>query len=465
MNIFKNSLVSTNLINNTLESLDKKDILNVAERNFLNPTAKILNENLSLTDSQDINHQLRYFESHRGLRLINSITFKLSQQLIIEGIKDIEFSFNPSQISKLELFFLDRLNHFSEKNLFIRLKISDDHTLADMEKYDFKTMLSYLSIGDLWTASFIGEKILPDNSDEVDFLHKLAIVQNNIGNTFAGETLLKRIVSKEYDTSKENQLKISALYILAMLYIRHHDKSFHNIELADKYLNIAFDLLNDQHFVHDDKDFMRIFNRNGHALILFKQNKIQEAINLLNDKIKELDVLIMSGKDYGLLHKTVLLYNISQCYKVLGNYRESISILEEVINFDSNDPDYHYEIVKILFENDEPEEALEWLNLVEKKNIADLSIQWTLKGYYYLLNEDYVKAASCYKKAYFLEYNEEYLNEILYSYLYSLYQIGDYTEILKINIKEFVIADSYKKDIDNIFEKSRVELSLENSKV
>ncbi|MFY0521511.1 tetratricopeptide repeat protein [Lysinibacillus sp. UGB7] len=462
--ILKNSLVSTNIIANTIELLGNKNLLTTVENNFLNPKNINITSDMSITDSQDINHQLRYFDLHRALRLINFISFKVFNELKRQKIKNVEIQFHASQISEPELFFISRLNHFSEKTIDIKLSLQANMAAIEIEDND---MAFYLSVGDLWTSLDIGNDVLISNSSNLDieFLLRLAITQNNLGNTFAGETLLKHIISKDYNTNNENEVKISSLYILSMLYLRHHDKSFHSIEIAEKYLTRAYNLLNDPSFIHNDKEFKKIFNRNGYALILFKRNRIQEAIDLLEKKIKELDLLIAGGKKYALLHKTVLMYNISQCYNSLGDFRKSVLLLEEIIKIDTYDADYHYEIVKILFENDLLDEGFKWLEIIEDKNIEDLSIQSAMKGYYFIQKENYKEAALNYKTAYFLEYNNRYIGEILYSYLYSLYNLEQYETILSIDISGISLNDNYKKDISSILEETRIKINCEGIKV
>lgn len=464
MKILKNSLISTNIIANTIDILGNKTLLTNVENNFLNPKNLNIASDMSITDSQDINHQLRYFDLHRALRLINFISFKIFNELKRQNIKSIEFGFHASQISEPETFFISRLKHFSEKTIDIKLSLQDKMISKEVDADD---MAFYLSVGDLWTSLDIGNNVLISSISNLDieFLLRFAITQNNLGNTLAGEALLKHIVSKDYNNATENEVKISSLYILSMLYLRHHEKIFHNIELAEEYLTKAHNLLNDANFIHNDKEFKKIFNRNGYALILFKRNQIQDAIALLENKVKELDMLISNGKEYAILHKTVLIYNISQCYNSLGDFRKSILLLEEIIKIDTYDVDYHYEIVKIFFENNLLDEGFKWLKIIEDKNIQDLSIQSAMKGYYFIQKENYEEAALNYKTAYFLEYNKRYIGEILYGYLYSLYNLEQYDTILSIDISEISLNANYKKDISNILDETRKKINCESIKV
>ena len=426
-----------------------------------NPKNLKITSGMSITDSQNINHQLRYFDLHRALRLINFISYKVYQELQSNKIKEITFKFNISQVSEPELFFIDRLKHYSQNNIDIKV-VPEVNKIAD--EVNFEDMPFYLSVGDLWTSLKIGNDILNSKGNNLDsqFILNFAITQNNLGNTMAGEALLSQILSKEVNNSTENEIKITSYYILSMLYLRHHNRKFHNIEKAENYLEHAFNLLNDPSFIHNDKEFKRIFNRNGYALLLFKKNQIEEAIKLLENKIRELDVLISGGKEYAILHKTVLLYNISQCYNVLGDFRKSINLLQEIIEIDTYDADYHYEIVKILFDNDLLDEGLEWLEIIEKKNIVDLSIQSAMKGYYFLQKEDYHNAALHYETAYNLEYNDRYTGEILYSYLYTLFNLEQYETILNIDISGINLNDDYKADIEYLINETN-EMRFKNN--
>ncbi|TGN30531.1 lipopolysaccharide assembly protein LapB [Lysinibacillus sp. S2017] len=454
MKIKKTSMISTSIIANTVKCFEKENFLTTVEKNFLDPKNLKITSGMSITDSQNINHQLRYFDLHRALRLINFISYKVYQELQSNKIKEITFNFNTSQVSEPELFFIDRLKHYSQNNIDVKVapqvnKIADEINSEDMA--------FYLSVGDLWTSLKIGNDILNSKGSNLDsqFILNFAITQNNLGNTMAGEALLNQILSKEVNNSTENEIKITSLYILSMLYLRHHNKKFHSIEKAENYLAQAFNLLNDSSFIHNDKQFKRIFNRNGYALLLFKKNQIEEAINLLEVKIRELDILISGGKEYAILHKTVLLYNISQCYNFLGDFRKSVNLLKEIIEIDTYDADYHYEIVKILFDNDLLNEGFEWLEIIEDKNIVDLSIQSAMKGYYFLQKEDYQEAALHYETAYYLEYNDRYTGEILYGYLYTLFKLEQYETILNIDVSGINLDDDYKADIVYIINETK----------
>ncbi|MGE7983664.1 tetratricopeptide repeat protein [Solibacillus sp. NPDC093137] len=461
MEIKKTSMISTSIIANTVKSLDKVNFLTTVEENFLDPKNLKITSGMSITDSQNINHQLRYFDLHRALRLINFISYKVYQELQSNNIQEITFKFNISQVSEPELFFIDRLKHYSQ-NIIDIIVAPEVNKITD--EVDFEDMPFYLSVGDLWTSLKIGNDILNSKGTILDsqFILNFAITQNNLGNTMAGEALLNQILSKEVNNSNENEIKITALYILSMLYLRHHDRKFHSIEKAENYLEQAFNLLNDPSFIHNDKEFKRIFNRNGYALLLFKKNQIEEAINLLEIKIRELDVLISGGKEYAVLHKTVLLYNISQCYNVLGDFRKSVELLQQIIEIDTYDADYHYEIVKILFDHELLDEGFEWLEIIEKKNIVDLSIQSAMKGYYFLQKEDYQNAALHYETAYNLEYNDRYTGEILYSYLYTLFNLEQYETILNIDISGINLNDDYKADIEYLINETN-EMRFKNN--
>lgn len=460
MEVKKTSMISTSIIANTVKCFEK-DLLTTVEKNFLDPKNLIITSKMSITDSQNINHQLRYFDLHRALRLINFISYKVWKELQTNKIQAISFHFNTSQVSEPELFFIDRLKHYSQESIEVKVfpqldKIVDENNIEDMPYY--------LSVGDLWTSLKIGKDYLNSKVSNVNsqILLNLAITQNNLGNTMAGEALLNQVLEKDINNSCENEIKITSLYILSMLYLRHHNKKFHSIEKAENFLNKALNLLNEPSFIHNDKEFKRIFNRNGYALLLFKKNQIEEAINLLEIKIRELDILISSGKEYAILHKTVLLYNISQCYNILGDFRKSVNLLKEIIEIDTYDADYHYEIVKILFDNDLLDEGYEWLEIIEDKKIVDLSIQSAMKGYYFLTKEDYQEAALHYKTAYYLEYNERYTGEILYSYLYTLFKLEQYETILNIDVSVVNLDDDYKSDIDYLINETN-EMRFNNN--
>lgn len=75
-------------------------------------------------------------------------------------------------------------------------------------------------------------------------------------------------------------------------------------------------------FIENKQGDLLFSNNNGdtcyfqtYALILFRKGFVKEAIELLENKINKLEKLNYKKDKDAKLHYTVLVYNISQCYK------------------------------------------------------------------------------------------------------------------------------------------------------
>ncbi|WP_410976892.1 tetratricopeptide repeat protein [Bacillus cereus] len=431
LNISDDSLISTNLINKTYKSLQNEGILTPLEKDFLNPTDNIfvdINKN-SLTNTQNIQHQLRFFEQLKALRLINNIAYKLSKYISEEKIK-IEYTINTQNTQKPSLFFIERLSHYLKESDLITVKFQNFMSINQVPEISLNSMKEYLRVGDSWTAKYIGEELLNiiDEEEKAELYYMLAMANNTLNETLTGENLLQRVLKEN-----NNERITSAYYVLSMLYIRHHPRAFIDISKTEQFLDTAYKLLTDKNFQHNTKEFSAVFNRNGYALVLFRKKKIKEAIKLLTEKINTLNTIIHNEKyNYGVLHKSVLMYNLAQCYNSIGDIEKTIETYNEVIKIDPNDPDYRYELIRILFMNEKYKEAHSMLLEIEKENLEELSIHQSLKGYYYLVIGEFTKAQKLFKEAIYFNFEKEIHDELIYNYFFTLYNKNEFNKILDL---------------------------------
>lgn len=427
--IEKNSVVSTNLIYEFVKNLKLEEYLTDAEKKFINMP---YGEQLSLTNSQTIKHQLRFYDSSFGRSQLNNIAYKCVQHL---NKLNIRIKFNLFRCSEIENLFISLIFKYTTNSNEIYDTFYKEKSLH-IPDINIAAVRYYLNIGDSWTAVWIGEKLLQMNDKQSSFelMHILALAYNSMANTLAGESLLMKLIQLDLkDNPKYNKSKVSAYYILAMIYMRHHPKNLKNTEKAYEYLDIAYQLLNHKTFSHDDKEFAKIFNRNGYALILFASGDVMAAIELLKEKIKKLenDVIPLKG-EYVLLHKTVLMYNLYQCYLQQGLINKAEEILLQINEIDFYDTDYRYDLVKLYFDNGELEKGKEALDSISDLKSKDYPTHFSYLGYYYLEKNQLIQAKEYYCKAFFTLITPYRYNEYLYNYLYVLYMLEEQETILQL---------------------------------
>ncbi|MBC1334730.1 hypothetical protein HCA00_14375 [Listeria booriae] len=450
MVIGKTSIVATNLIYEFVKKLNFEDYLTDAEKKFINLEYGVAQ--LSLTNSQSIKHQLRFYDSFFGYSQVNNIAYKCVQQLSALNIK---VQFNVFKCSEIENLFLSLVSKYmidSNKICGTLYKETSLHT----PDINITSVRHYLNIGDSWTAIWIGEKLLQINDKQSSFelMHILALAYNSVSNTLAGENLLMKLIQLDLaDNPEYNKSKVSAYYILAMIYMRHHPKSLKNTDQAHKYLDTAYQLLDQKDFVHDDKEFTKIFNRNGYALILFASGNVDMAVELLNKKISQLEKEIIPIKgEYALLHKTVLMYNLYQCYLQQGLSDKAEEILLEINKIDFYDTDYRYDLVKLYFDNGELEKGKKELEIIGDLKAIDYPTHFSYLGYYYLEKNQLDQAKEYYFNAFLTLISPYRYNEYLYNYLYVLYMLEEQETIIQLKNSINLEGNYMSENIRAIFE-------------
>ncbi|HDT8467784.1 TPA: hypothetical protein REA94_002443, partial [Staphylococcus pseudintermedius] len=189
------------------------------------------------------------------------------------------------------------------------------------EAYDMA--LKFLSAGDGWTAINIIKKLIDEVNEKDCYYYDLGIAYTQIGETERAEYYL--VKSKE---SLSEDRQIDSNYALAMLYARHHPRFLKSDKLAEKLLNEAYSCFSD-----NDINFYKIFNRNGLALLLYKRNEVEKAIQLLNVSIKEISNKKLSKLD-NFFHESVLTYNLIQCYMKINSIKDVKLGFEKLLKMD-----------------------------------------------------------------------------------------------------------------------------------
>lgn len=154
-------------------------------------------------------------------------------------------------------------------------------------------------------------------------------------------------------TTTNPTVHVQAAYATAMLYTRHHDADQRNDLRALGWINEAI-ALSSLHPDPRERAFRVVFNRNGLALIKVHLGELQEALDLVDGGLAELDRQL--DHDEYRLHRSVLRYNRGQVYAALGRPDEALADYTAVIDEDPNYPEYHFErgnLLRRLSRNDE----------------------------------------------------------------------------------------------------------------
>lgn len=419
---------------------------------FLNIFPKDKSINYSLTSSMNKRSQIRYYTKNRLYRSLKSIVALLQ---MCDNFLQIEI-YNSKYIDEGTKIFIDIINSLKSSNIIIK-KIESENPEYGIECYtdDEKRIIEifekknvevedivflidkadeYVNLGDYITAKRIlhfVEKI-ETNSNVFSILATAYTMEEDIKNAL---NYLK--LWYEYGNIYE---KAHACYSLGMLYARHMDRSLENDEIARHYLEEGYTLLNkikkvDSNSLLKDK----LFNRNGMALLYFRYGEIDRAIAVEKEAIASLEKL---SDETALLQKSVLMYNLAQCYAQKKEYENSISVYEDLLKIDPYFPEYSMEQAKNYIELEKYEEAIEYLNRANKID-SFISEVYSLLGYCYFCIDNQDAALKNYKLA--MSYSDDKYTT-LYDYLFILAEYGLYKEAKHIldsyNISESVLKEN-----------------------
>ncbi|ASW55430.1 tetratricopeptide repeat protein [Plantactinospora sp. KBS50] len=149
---------------------------------------------------------------------------------------------------------------------------------------------------------------------------------------------------------------MQSAYATSMIYTRHLEKDERDHRRARAWGNaaIAYAGLLPESL---DRSAHLVFNRNGLALVAMHEGRLDEALELVEQGIVELDRAL--GPDEHQLHRSVLRHNRSQLLNALGRREEALAELDAVIAADPNYPEYHLDRGNLLRRLGRPAEALE----------------------------------------------------------------------------------------------------------
>lgn len=283
---------------------------------------------------------------------------------------------------------------------------------------DYKKMRYFQNIGDTWSARKIGDALMDDKElvDNPILLKSMAFNYSGLSDPLAAKSIIERVIDKKVTSAEGNENLVSAQYLLALLYSRHLPKQFKSLLKSKKILNEAYSTCLNEEIPMSNRDFERIFNRNGYALLLFFEGHFNETIDLMKKLIRELRPLITEN-GFAKLHYAVLNFNIFQVYLRAGMLEQAENQLNLLIRLDPNDVEYRYTAVRFFIENKRFEEALEVLKEIKASGSEDIVYQSSYEAQCLIELEEYEKALPLTRTAVCYNIEPEVKNLFLYNYL------------------------------------------------
>lgn len=241
------------------------------------------------------------------------------------------------------------------------LRLARHGKLRDLEiKWKFKALEIYNNQGLYADALVYGEDVraviaarprqAPPSVRWATFL-KLIMSYLGLGRAEAAFQLAMEVT---HGPALQPEWHCQLCYLLAMLHGRY--LAVRDLAKAEEYLEDGWRVLAEATDLREDRlHFQRAFNRNGLAMIRHFQGRFTEAIDLCRDSHARLETHL--DRDRHRLHRSVLLYNLSQVYTALGEGDEAIAYLTAAIEMDPNYSEYYNDRGNIHLGQRRPVEA------------------------------------------------------------------------------------------------------------
>lgn len=386
-----------------------------------------------LTHSTDIQHQIRFPMRRRIDRSVRKLATEvaplIASDLIVEIAADDELSIE----------FFHELEKQGVRVTSIPSRVPDESRGPDIQDVETgfevsheKEILRMLNdhsdlpnlieaaqertySGDYRTAYQMLIRI-PEDCRNGDVHHHLGMCTNYFDRTDESEQHYLRCMK-----SDDIIMRASAAYMISMLYLRWHRSERLNLDIAEAFLNRAYDEI-DAISDRETREFHRVFNRNGYALCLYRRGRVEEAFETLKDGVAVLDNSIArldknGGLSHRYLHRSVLLYNAVQCLATLRHFAECEAMCTELIAADPLFPEYHLEAGRIyLMQSDlsleKVHQALASFAEAERLDSAIPELH-ALKGYALMELGRWAGATAAYAEALRLEPSNSQFSEAL----------------------------------------------------
>lgn len=360
----------------------------------------------SLTDSATSQEQIRFFQQRRAIRSYITLARAVSER---RGPVEVEIGRNAiidassraflqvaSDIAGWEVRYressFDRACEgpwTAEERRLLALLETDvlAHHLDDVCSAAFE----YINVGDAATGVALG-RLLARHEQSPRVWNLLAL-----GSAMQSRTEEAEFFYERWAESGGPLDRVRALYGRAMLAARHHQGGLRNIGRAGRLLDEAYALithLDDDKRGEDMTVFEEVFNRNGAALILFREGDVDDALELLEWGIARLT----RTTEKVAIHRSVLMYNLAQCKRQLGDGPGAIRAYEQLLEVDPHMPEYYLEAAKCYADENRLAEAEQSVRCA--LGIDDtLDTGWSLLGLYLERLKRYADAADAFAEA------------------------------------------------------------------
>ena len=356
-----------------------------------------------LTDRQEKEGQLRF----TGAKYLDVLLLHFAREINKRYDTDIEFVFTPGYEPHPQLMLFIKFYSYFRKN-GCRLTWAESLSKEDNYSsfYDLNSIKNEagqnidkvlelskkcIRVKDYYSALNLLKMIEASGKSKTqnrEFLIQISmcsrVLDRNFESFFYNEELSKVGDDKAFSLAK---------YSLAMLDLRKLPRPYRDFERAKRNLDEAFNVLSKANYLKSDVDL--IFNRNGYALALFQEGKVEEAANIVSEGIDKLNKI---EGEYAFFHKSVLLYNLFQCHKRLGNFEEAELTANELLKIDYQYHNYHVKLIEYY-------NSLNKTDRAKRACLSAIQMDDTFFGFHHLLGvvlqmrKEYDQAIHAYRTA------------------------------------------------------------------
>lgn len=156
-----------------------------------------------------------------------------------------------------------------------------------------------------------------------------------LGRSERSRELLEQAIGRVTDPGR----LVGMHYLIAMLLARFLSQP--DLQRAERHLLEAIALLADTDLPEHQRQFLTVFNMNGLALVRVRQGRPGDALDLCRQGLDRLNQHLSATEHR--LHRSVLLYNISQVHALAADLGAAIAHLSQAIAIDPNYSEYYNE--------------------------------------------------------------------------------------------------------------------------
>lgn len=380
----------------------------------------------SLTDASTSQEQIRFFQRHRTrrayIKIANDIVQRCGAVTIAVGNcfqldePSREFLSVASEVCGWSVNLTptlvetpERSTGWSPEEEELLRNVHPERIEVHLDDV-WRSAFEYINVGDAWTGVALG-RLMSQHEQTPRVWNLMALGYAMLGQTENAEFYYRRWAADGDDLDM-----VRAYYGIAMLYARHHFLGLRNLDTAEKYLTSAYELLRNMSPSARTLDtivFEEVFNRNGLALILFRRREVDSALSMLEWGISRLS----ETSEKVAIHRSVLMYNLAQCHRQLGDREASVAAYERLLAVDPFMPEYRFEAAKCHADRSDLPAAIATVRSGLELDDC-LASGWSLLGVYLLRDRDVRQAVSAFEEALRLEpLSSKYALDLAYALL------------------------------------------------